>query len=73
MDSHTDGEEFRVPVICPKLAIDEWKSVGRILIKGYKDAKVYPMKLAEAFMIAVLFGEDTVTAQNLMESFSFFF
>ena len=72
MDRVADGEDFRVPAICPEYGMDEWTAIGRILVKGYRDAKVFPMRMAEAFMVAVVFGEHAVTPQHLIESFSLF-
>ncbi|KAL3852078.1 hypothetical protein ACJMK2_015765 [Sinanodonta woodiana] len=55
---NADGEVYRIP-----------EAVGRILIKGYKEHKYYPISLAPAFFIAVVHGENSVTPQLLKDSF----
>ena len=63
------GECERVPVICPEYGSDEWKAVGRILLKGFTDAGVYPIQLSYAFSVAVIFGESALTSEMLLRSF----
>ena len=66
--SYTRGEEERVPSIFSDYDTDEWQAVGKILLKGYKDTGVYPLKLSCAFSVALINGEHSVTPTCLMES-----
>ena len=65
----TCGESERVPVIFPEYGMEEWKAVGRILLKGYEDTGVYPIQLSYAFSVAVIQGESKVTSEILFDSF----
>ena len=67
--SNADGEESRVPILTPEYGAEEWQSVGRILVKGFKDLKYFPTLLSSAYAIAVIFGEECVTPEILKESF----
>ena len=67
--TYCDGEDVRIPALCPELVVDEWNAVGWILVKGYMEHKVFPMKLATAFFVALLFGEEQVTPDVLLSSF----
>ncbi|KAL3857357.1 hypothetical protein ACJMK2_012033, partial [Sinanodonta woodiana] len=66
---NADGEVYRIPVLSQDYGQEEWEAVGRILVKGYKEHKYYPISLAPAFFIAVLHGENSVTPQLLKHSF----
>ncbi|XP_069125428.1 uncharacterized protein [Argopecten irradians] len=67
-----EGEEARVPSLNPQWQEEEWKSVGRILTKGYIEHGVLPLMLAPVFMHAMLFGEESVTSESLMDSFALY-
>ncbi|XP_063971547.1 uncharacterized protein LOC135158759 [Lytechinus pictus] len=47
-------------------------AVGRILVKGFIDHKIFPLRMAPAFVIGMLFGEDAVLPDTLMESFKLY-
>ncbi|MGH0161452.1 UNVERIFIED_CONTAM: hypothetical protein FKN15_063726 [Acipenser sinensis] len=64
-----NGEDVRVPALCPEYGLEEWQAVGRILVKGFSDHKVFPLKLAPAFFIALMFGEEAVLPEELLDSF----
>ena len=64
-----EGEECRVPAINTKWMEEEWKAIGRILLKGYKDHNFFPLQFSEAFVIALIHGEDMVTPNVLLKSF----
>ncbi|KAL3871862.1 hypothetical protein ACJMK2_039834 [Sinanodonta woodiana] len=66
---NADGEVYRIPVLSQDYGQEEWEAVGRILIKGYKEHKYYPISLAPAFFIAVVHGDNSVTPQLLKDSF----
>ena len=59
MAVEAEGEESRVPAINTKSQEEEWNSVGRILIKGFTDHAVFPLKLNKAFTIALLMVRNT--------------
>lgn len=51
-DSCTNGEDETVPVIRHDFQVVEWESMARILVKGYKQAHSFPVKLNRAFVTA---------------------
>jgi hypothetical protein len=63
------GEDSRVPAINSKWQDEEWTAVGRILTKGYRDHKFFPLQLSEAFTVALLLGEDILQPATLLTSF----
>ncbi|CAG2184717.1 unnamed protein product [Mytilus edulis] len=64
-----EGEEARVPCLASKWQNEEWKAIGRILLKGYTDCGYFPLQLAPAYAIALIFGEMSVTPEILLSSF----
>ncbi|XP_078323566.1 uncharacterized protein LOC111103751 [Crassostrea virginica] len=69
LTGEADGEESRVPAINTKWQEEEWNSVGRILLKGFTDHAVFPLKLNKAFTIALIHGEEHVSPEILLDSF----
>ena len=65
----TDGEGFRIPVLSNELADTEWEAVGRILLKGYRDHRYFPVSIAPGFFVALCHGENAVTPEILKTSF----
>lgn len=63
---HTAGDEFKVPVLRHNFGADTWKAVGRIILKGWEQAKYFPISLAPPFMEEVLFGN---VKSNMKDSF----
>ena len=63
------GEEERVPTLFPEYGLEEWRAVGRILLKGYKDCGVYPLRLSLAFSASLILGEAAVLPDVLLQSF----
>ena len=68
MDQTAEGEDLRVPSLSPKWQEEEWKSIGRILLKGFQDHGYYPCRLAPVFTVALIFGENEVSDDMLFES-----
>ena len=68
-DSCTVGEQERVPVVRHDFQVLEWRAIARILVKGYEDAKVFPIKLSKVFVSTVLFDEEVITNDLMLESF----
>ena len=69
LTGEAEGEESRVPAINTKWQEEEWNSVGRILLKGFTDHAVFPLKLNKAFTIALIHGEEHVSPEMLLDSF----
>ena len=44
-------------------------AIARILVKGYEDAKVFPIKLSKVFVSTVLFDEEVITNDLMLELF----
>ena len=72
MASSADGETYRIPALNPDFGLEEWQSIGRILSKGYKDHKVFPLALAPVFFIGMMFGEEMVSPEELLNSYYLF-
>ncbi|GAA6077393.1 uncharacterized protein LOC125141203, partial [Tachysurus ichikawai] len=68
LDCAAEGADVRVPSLSPKWQEDEWKSVGRIMVKGLKEHGYFPSRLAQAFTAAITFGEHTVSPDLLFDS-----
>lgn len=65
----TEGLDMKVPMLSARRREEEWKSVGRILVKGFLDHGYYPCQLAQAFTLALILGEKYVTSDLLFDSF----
>ena len=65
----TIGETEKVPAIFPEYGIQEWEAVGRVLVKGLKDANIFPITFARAFMVAVVHTEQAVEEELLIDSY----
>lgn len=64
-----EGEDFRVPALNPQWQVEEWKSVGKILVKGLLDHNIFPLNFAPAYVTALLFGEHSISEKTLLDSF----
>lgn len=65
MDHTAEGEDLRVPSLSPKWQEEEWKSIGRILLKGFQDHGYFPCRFAPVFTVALIFGEKEVSDDML--------
>lgn len=72
LDHTAEGEDQRVPSLCPKWQAEEWKSIGRILLKGFQDHGYFPCRLSPAFAVSLIFGENEVSDDLLLESLIMF-
>ena len=52
----TLGTTVKVPSICHNFSAETWKTIGRILLKGYQDCKYLPTKLECPFCEQVLYN-----------------
>ena len=48
---------------------DDWQAVAIILVKGYNEVRYFPNKMNKAFMIASIFGEESIKPDILLNSF----
>jgi hypothetical protein len=53
--SMTIGERERVPFVRQDHFIENWESIGRILVKGYTSVDYFPLFLSKAFICFCLF------------------
>lgn len=58
-----------MPALNPQWQVEEWKSVGRILVKGLLDHNIFPLNFAPAYVTALLFGEHSISEKTLLDSF----
>lgn len=68
-ESHMLGEIERVPYIRHDFNRNKFEAVARIIVKGYKDCQYFPVKNSKSFLVACLFGEESVTDVMLTSSF----
>ena len=68
LDCAAEGADVRVPSLSPKWQEEEWRSVGKIMVKGLKDHGYFPSWLAQAFTAAVTLGEHSVSPDLLFDS-----
>ncbi|XP_053288829.1 uncharacterized protein LOC128449596 [Pleuronectes platessa] len=68
LDCAAEGADMRVPSLSPKWQEEEWRSLGRIMVKGLEDHGYFPFRLAQAFTAAVTFGEHSVSPDLLFDS-----
>ena len=68
-DSCTVGEQERVPVVRHDFQVWEWTAIAGILVKGYKDVNVFPIKLCRVFISTVLFNDVEITNDLMIDSF----
>lgn len=68
IDQTALGEGMRVPSLRTKWQEEEWKSIGRILLKGFQDHGYFSCRFARVFTVALIFGENEVSENMLFES-----
>ncbi|XP_028398699.1 uncharacterized protein LOC114522251 [Dendronephthya gigantea] len=64
------GASEKVPSIRHDYQKDQWVSIARVLVFGFRSHKYFPIFLSKAFLITCLFGEDVLTKETLFDSFS---
>lgn len=64
---HFEGIRQSVPVACPQFNTSDWKAIGAILFKGYKQLNFFPLRLSKATVMYILFGH--VSQSDLLDSF----
>lgn len=68
-ETSADGEYYRIPSLNPHYGLEEWQAIGRILAKGLRDHDVFPLQMAPAFFQALVFGEESISPEDLTDSF----
>ena len=58
-----------IPCIRHDFGYDERRAVARVIVKGYRELRYYPILLNKAFTISCVFGEHTVSDETLLQSF----
>ena len=66
---HACGDIEMIPCIRHDFGYDEWREVARVIVKGYRELRYYPILLNKAFMISCVFGDYTVSDETLLQSF----
>ena len=59
----------KVPFIRHDKQKQEWESVARVLVAGYREENVFPITLSKAVVASCLFGEELIPTNWLLESF----
>lgn len=63
------GASEKVPSIRHDFQKQEWESVARVLVVGFRDEEYFPITLSRAFVASCLFGEEIIPTNWLLESF----
>jgi hypothetical protein len=58
-----------VPVVRHDFKEEEWEAIARILVKGYSELKLFPVKLNKVFMFSTMSESEKIPDELLMESF----
>ena len=66
---HACGDIEMIPCIRHDFGYDERRAVARVIVKGYRELRYYPILLNKAFTISCVFGEHTVSDETLLQSF----
>ena len=69
LKEHAVGESEMVPCIRHDFCLQDWQSVGRIMVKRYKELKYFPLPLSKSFVIVAFLGEHGLSGEELMEGF----
>ena len=67
-DSCTVGVQDS-PIVRHDFQVPEWTAIARTLVKGYIEVKFFPVKLSKVFISAVLFNEEEITKDLMIDSF----
>ena len=67
--SMTIGERERVPFVRYNRFVDEWRSAGRILVKGYTSVGYFLIFLSKVFICYCLFAEEVHDDMFFVDAF----
>ena len=70
--SLTVGDVVKVPCIRHDHQKTEWEAIGRVLVYGFQYAEYISICLSPVFLISCLYGEESITKEELLTSFSYY-
>ena len=70
--SLTVGDVVKVPCIRHDQQKTEWEAIGRVLVYGFQYAEYIPICLSPVFLASCLYGEESITKEELLTSFSYY-
>lgn len=70
--SLTVGDVQKVPCIRHDHQKNEWEAVCRVLVYGFKHANYLPVSISPVFLASCLYGEETITEEDLLSSFTYY-
>lgn len=53
----TEGTTAKIPILRDDFTAEKWEAMAKILMKGYKDVKYFPLQLCKAFMELCILGD----------------
>ncbi len=63
---HVVGYECMIPCIRHDFSREDWKAVCRVLIKGFREVRYFPLRLSKGFVVATLFRESAMDDSLLL-------
>lgn len=69
LDTRFLGNMQRVPLVVHDYFVEEWTTIGLILVKGFLDCGYFPLTLCKAFVINCLFGDESLPDKMLLNAF----
>lgn len=71
-NSSAIGALEKVPTIRHDHQKTEWEAIGQIIMYGYEVAGYFPLGLSYGFDASMLYGEDSLSPEFLIESFKLY-
>lgn len=65
----TLGRTVKVPTLRHDFGEEEWKSVARILVYGFRKTGYWPIQISKTFLSQCLLGHETFQMEELMNDF----
>ena len=70
--SLTVGDLDKVPCIWHDHQKTEWKAICCVLVYGFQFAGYVPISLSPVFLASCFYGEESITKEDLLTSFSYY-
>lgn len=70
--SLTQGDIEKVPCIRHDHQKQEWEAIGRVWLYGFQEVGYVPVCLSPLFLASCIHGEETVTEEELLQSFKLY-
>ena len=67
---HTAGSTEKTSPIRYDMQKDQWQSIARVIVYGFTVLNYFPLKLSQLIITTCLFGEESLSRQFLLMSFS---